>query len=543
MPKEGDDRLNYRMAKLIPDSMMRQGRIHLAPARLVTEGQLVTNEVSTLQRLWEQALEQDSTHTQLINSIAQGQQFFPAELAIKVSVSDCSLDEKHRLRFRGRLWVPDYEQLRTTIVQQVHDSTLTGHPGKNGTIAMVSRDFFWPNMQQYIGQFVRNCDQCGRTKVWRDRKQGLLRPLPTPERQWQEVSMDFIGPLPLSKGYDMILVFVDRLGKGVLLEPCKSTTSAEDLARIFIRAVYSHHGPPAAMVSDRGPQFISQLWKRVCQLLRIERRISTAFHPQTDGQTERTNAEVEVLLRQWVNHEQDDWSDWLPAVQLALNGRDSTTTGVSPYLLSHGYPLQVLDDTMDAVTTVKARTPVQVADNIVTKLRDVTQWAQTSMSATQQVQEESANRHRNIAPSYKVGDKVWLNLRNVRTARASKKLDVRAAKYTVLEVVNPSSYRLDTPPGIHNVFNVDLLRPASTDKLPSQITDDWQPPAILMDGHEKWEIEKIIATRYKRLPGRSKRTRKEHKVKWTGYQAPTWEPASALANTEALQVYQNGGGR
>ena len=108
--------------------------------------------------------------------------------------------------------------------------------------------------------------------------------------------MDFIGPLPFSYGFDMIIVFVDRLGKGVILQPCKSTITAVEFAELFITAVYGHHGLPRTIVSDRGPQFIGQAWKRLCILLRIERRISTAFYPQTDGQTERANAEVETFL-------------------------------------------------------------------------------------------------------------------------------------------------------------------------------------------------------------------------------------------------------
>ena len=106
------------------------------------------------------------------------------------------------------------------IIQKLYDSALTGYPGKNGIITVVSRDFFWPNLQTAVRQFVRNCGVCGRTKVWRDRKQGLLRPLPVPEQQWQEVSVDFIGPLPLSQGFDTIAVFTDRLSKGVLLTAC-----------------------------------------------------------------------------------------------------------------------------------------------------------------------------------------------------------------------------------------------------------------------------------------------------------------------------------
>ena len=544
IPQDGDERLNYRMAQLIPAGMIRGNAIRLAPVTAVDSVQRTFTD--RLRRLWDEGKAQDKDFEQLTAVVRRGERVFPTDLTspVKVSVSDCTVDDNGYLRFRGRLWVPNYEPLRTAIIQELHDSVLSGHPGKNGTITVVSREFFWPNLQTTVKRFVRNCGVCGRTKVWRDRKQGLLRPLPVPDQQWQEISVDFIGPLPLSQGFDTIAVFTDRLSKGVLLTPCHSTITSEGFAKLFIASYYGLHGLPRALVSDRGPQFIGHAWKTVCTILRIERRLSTAFHPQTDGSTERINAEVETLLRQWVNTAQDDWVNWLPVVQLALNGRDSASTGVSPFMLSHGYPLRTIDPLMDAVASVKPKTPIQKGETIVAKVKAITEWAQSEMAKAQQDQEQQANRSRNVAPAYKVGDKVYLSLKNIRTQRPSKKLDARSAKFTVLEVVNPASYRLNTPPGISNVFHVDLLRPAANDPFPSQVLDDPQPPAIQVDGDELWLVEQILDERQKKLPGRGSRTRHEYLVKWTGYITPTWEPAVALADTDALAVYlrDRGGG-
>jgi sialic acid synthase SpsE len=136
-------------------------------------------------------------------------------------------------------------------------------------------------------------------------------------------------------------------------------------------------------------------------------------------------------------------------------------------MLSHGYPLRTVDPLIDAVASVKPKTPIQKGETIVAKVKALTEWAQSEMAKTQQDQEQQANRSRNVAPAYQVGDKVYLSLRNVRTQRPSKKLEARSAKFTVLEVISPASYKLDTPPGIHNVFHVDLLRPAAADPFPS----------------------------------------------------------------------------
>lgn len=158
------------------------------------------------------------------------------------------------------------------------------------------------------------------------------------------------------------------------------------------------------------------------------------------------------------------------------------------------------------------------------------------MASAQQDQEAQANRYRNPSPAYKVGDKVWLNLKNIKTDRPNRKLDDRSAKFIVTEVVGPHSYRLDVPPGVHNVFNVDLLRPAGVDPLPSQEQDDYQPPPILTDRQEWWIVEAVLDERMKRKRGQQ-RPQKQYQVKWKGYARPTWEPASALEETDALKSY------
>jgi hypothetical protein len=196
----------------------------------------------------------------------------------------------------------------------------------------------------------------------------------------------------------------------------------------------------------------------------------------------------------------------------------------------------------DVVEPVSPKSPIQKAEAIVAKVKAVTEWAQSEMANSQQDQEQQANRLRNVAPAYQVGDKVYLSLRNIRTSKPSKKLDDRAAKYTVIEVVGPASYRLNTPPRVHNVFHVDLLRPAADDPLPSQVLDDSQPPAILVNNEEEWLVDGILKERQRKLPGKGKRTRLEYLVKWQGYATPTWEPATALDGTTALETYLQGRG-
>jgi hypothetical protein len=286
-----DPRLQFRNDQVLE----QQGKVIRVRITQLTKGPNRTKELKSLEELWTEAEENDQTMRTIKSALQKGERALPAELKnVRVSLADCSLDNQ-KLLYRNRRWVPQSEPLRTRIIQETHDSAMSCHPGRSAMVNMVARQFFWPGFVEDIRRFVRNCRTCGRTKIWRDRKQGLLQPLPVPERQWQDISMDFIGPLPESQGHQHILVIVDRLGKGVILVPCKEI-NAEEVAKAMINVFYRQHGMPSSIVSDRGPQFTSNLWKRFCQLLKIERRLSTAYHPETDGQTERANAEIEVLL-------------------------------------------------------------------------------------------------------------------------------------------------------------------------------------------------------------------------------------------------------
>ena len=181
-------------------------------------------------------------------------------------------------------------------------------------------------MRKDLGRYVRNCHPCRRSKASRKSPFGILKPNSVPDAPWQDLSMDFVIGLPKSKGYDAIWVVVDRLMKLCHMVPCKSTCSSKDLADLSLHNIWKLHGLPSTVISDRGPQFASRFWKALCERFRIEQRLSTGFHPQTDGQTERFNATMEEFLRLYVNHHQDDWVYWLPQCKFAANNATSETT-------------------------------------------------------------------------------------------------------------------------------------------------------------------------------------------------------------------------
>lgn len=491
-----------------------------------------------LEELWEETAAKDRVYQGALEAVKNCERRFPVRLGLKCSIEDCSADGGVLL-FRGRKWVPDNDKLRTAIISNAHDSLVTGHPGRELTYKILARDYYWPGMTNSIRRYVRNCDTCGRSKPWREGTQGLLKPLPIPTRIWKEISIDFVEGLPESEGMSSLMVVTDRLSKGAIFVPLPDTKT-ETVVRRFIERVVAYHWLPDAITSDRGSQFVSALWTRLCELLKINRRLSTAYHPQTDGATERMNSVWETYIRSFTNWAQNDWARLCPMAQIAINGRNATSTGISPFFLQHGYEVDPLQLKIDGQSQFKKPaeqlSDEQKAAEIAVKLQQVVELAQASIAVAQQEQERQANKTRREAQSYRVGDKVWLKLdQQYSTGRNSKKLDWKNAKYTVVKVIDSHSVELDTPPGPHPVFHVDRLKLASSDPLPNQVQDDYQPQPLQVDGEDEWEVEDIVAEEVRRR-GRGRKL--YYEVKWKGFHRTTLEPAELLEDAEAVDRWE-----
>jgi transposase InsO family protein len=181
-------------------------------------------------------------------------------------------------------------------------------------------------------------------------------------------------------------------------------TTAERVADAFFTHFYMHHGLPRAITSDRGSQFVSAFWRVICEKLSIQRRLSTAFHPQSDGATERANQEVERILRAFTTYTQDNWGTLLPIVATAINNRNASATGLSPFFFTHGYHV----DPIKIEETEESREPHTrpgiAGETFVNRLREATDWAQAAIASAQAQQEEQSNKRRQAAPVYKKGD-------------------------------------------------------------------------------------------------------------------------------------------
>jgi hypothetical protein len=447
------------------------------------------------------------------------------------------------LWFKGdRLYVPDDLDLQTRILQECHDTPTGGHLGKDKTIEQVKRRFYWPGMDQTIVAYVTSCDSCQRNKPSQQSPMGPLMSLPIPEYPWQWVSLDLIINLPRSRsGNDAIVVFVCRLTKMVHYVATTSNVTAPQLATIFMREVVRLHGVPEAILSDRDPRFTAHFWRAFWEQLGTTLTMSTAYHPQTDGQTERSNRTLEEMLRSRVNFAQNDWDQHLAAAELAVNNAQQASSGFSPFYLNAGREVKLPLD--QAIAGLRPSNNPEATARI-RRLHEDLARAHANLEKAQQRQAKYADRHRR-AVTFKVGDPVLLSTAHLKLLGSEKRTPKFTYKYLgpfkVKRVVNDNAYELDLPSQlqIHPVLNIDRLKPYRDGRLafPARPQANHRPPpeVTLENGAALFEVESIIAKR-----GEGARTK--YLVKWLGYPhwESTWESASALTNArDAIAEYED----
>ncbi|GIL63102.1 hypothetical protein Vafri_17024, partial [Volvox africanus] len=420
------------------------------------------------------------------------------------------------------LVIPDDPETRQYALQMAHDPPYSGHGGRNRTLKNLQLICWWPHMHQDVNNYVTSCGDCQRNKPSNKHPQGLLEPLPIPGRRWESVSMDLITQLPKTrKNHDAIIVFVDRLSKMVHLAPTTTSCTAEDVAHLFTEHVWKHHGLPKTLVTDRDVRFTSAFAKELCHLTGIQQLTSTAFHPQTDGQTERTNRILEEYLRHYINPTQDNWDTLLVAAEFAINNSYQESIKTTPFMLNYGqHPLTPL--------SVDIPTPNLTAHNFNLRLKEAVRNAKSCLAEAQAKQKHFADRHRTPA-SYNPGDLVLLstkNLRNLLNSTTTRKFLPRwVGPFPITEKIGTAAYKLQLPPSwqIHLVFHISLLRMWKDDGCnPSP------PPPELINGQLEHEVQAILDHKPKK-PGKSP---SHYLIKWMGYgvECNTWEPARNLTN-------------
>ena len=349
---------------------------------------------------------------------------------------------------RGRIVVPNDCALRGRLIRAHHDSVVAGHPGRAKTQELIYRSYWWPSLKRDVQAYVKSCPTCQRTKIDHQPCAAPLHPNPVPEYNWQFMSVDMITHLPNAQGHNAILMMVDMKSKDFIPVAITDELSSEGWANLLIRHVISVHGVPERIYSDRGSIFVSNLIRDLYRKLGIQGNPSTAYHPQTDGQTERMNQELENYLRIFTSYRQEDWPDWLPMAAFSYRIRQHAATGFSPFYMTHG---------REPYTGVETRKEVktEVAEQFASRLKRIQEEAGAALTIAKDVMKRNYDRHKRAAREYQEGNWVYLDAYNITTDRPSKKLDdKRYGPFQIEAKVGMSAYRLKLPKawkGIHPV--------------------------------------------------------------------------------------------
>ena len=429
-------------------------------------------------------------------------------------------DEEHYPIVGGRCRIPPEQE--QDCIRRHHDDLTAGHPGVAKTLDLLRRNFIFPDMKNKVERFIKKCSQCQRNKADRHREYGAPQAIPVPSEPWEQTTMDFITGLPLSEDpvtglkYDSILVMVDRLTKYSHYIPCNKSLSADQLAHLVLDRLVRYNGIPKNFITDRDKLFTSNYWKTLVAGLGIKHRMSTAYHPQTDGQIERMNQTLEVYLRSYLNFAQDNWVQLLPMAQLSLNNLPSATTKKTPFFALHGTDPNLFMEPRQG-------TRAEWAENKIARLKATHKEINDNITRTQN---RVISNSKKTEPQLRRGDKVYLRTKNLKTRRKSKKLDhVKVGPFSISEVIGPVNYRLQLPADarIHPVFHISLLEPADPE-TPVQKTFHYEP-----EGEDEFIVESILQQRGQ-----------HYLVKWKGYPSSdnTWEPKRHLTHCrQALRTF------
>lgn len=263
---------------------------------------------------------------------------------LSANIAKCTVAVDNVLRGReNRIWIPDHEPLQTAIMQNIHGSHIRGRPGKDTMIEILLKLVFWPKMREAVRRFIRICDICGRTTIWREAKSGFLPPLLIPDRTGSKLTIDLVKDLPPSQKCTNVMVITDQLSRDVFMFGT-NLMEEEHCADIFVDRYYKYFGFPGFLTSDRGSDWISHFWKNFCQFIGITQRLTTAHHPQFNA-SERANQRMYKYLRVFTCYAQENWMKLLPLAQLAMNTRPNSSIGdMSPFFLRNGYNSDALEE-------------------------------------------------------------------------------------------------------------------------------------------------------------------------------------------------------
>jgi len=433
------------------------------------------------------------------------------------------------LLYNDRICIPNDKIIKGKIVKEGHDLLISGHMGIEKTYLNVSRNYYWPKMWNEIKKYVQSCDKCQRSKNSTQPVPGLLNSLEIPNRPWESISLDFITHLPLTKNKnDTLITVVDRFSKQLVLIPTTIKITAEETAKKIFDNVVRYHGLPTSIVSDRDPRFTSKFWTKLFEITGSELRMSSSYHPQTDGQTERANQTIEQIIRTTVQ-KLDSWDDYLPMLEFSYNNSVNPSTKETPFFVNKGYHPNVPLSINYARTT-----NLPAVEKFKERILRIQKLVKDNIALSQIRQNEYVNKSRRylqLAENDLVLVKTQFLLPdNIDTKNSMKSIPRWSGPYKIKKVVSDTAYTLDLieTSRVHPTIHISQLKPYILPK--SSIlrkSPDPPPPPIILNDLIEYEVEEIIKHR-------KRRNKNEYLVKWKGYDSHenTWEPESNLGNSQ-----------
>jgi len=414
-----------------------------------------------------------------------------------------------------------------------HAHKVLGHLGALWMVDYIHRWYWWPGLSKEVDWFCRLCPVCQMTKMSNEKPAGLLHSLPIPQRPWNSIVMDFVGPFPEQGEHDYLWVVLCRMTSLVHLVPVTTTIWALHIAWLFVKEIVCLHGLPETIVSDRDTKFTSQFWREMHQLLGVKLLMSTAFHPQMDGASERSIRTIAQILHSMISPDQKDWVEKVSMVEFTINSSVSGSTGFAPFELTYRYMPRMAQ--LEHGSAPKTAPGVQ---GFIHQVQDTLAMALDAIIESRVIQTHHANKKRKDPPTLDVGELVYLSTKNLTLPKgqAWKLLPKYIGPMRVVASnLITDNYTIELPQQlkdrwIHPTFHVNLLRwhKPNNDRLfpkrDAQVFYDMGNP-----DNAEWLVDEITAHRWVG-------NKVEFLVKWNLGDS-TWEPHAHCRDLEALDDY------
>ncbi|KAF8643065.1 hypothetical protein AX16_009226 [Volvariella volvacea WC 439] len=438
------------------------------------------------------------------------------------------------LYYQGRCYVPDHQNLRYEIIKATHNTPTIAHPGLLQTLVILRRYYWWPGMYMMVKKYVEGCAPCQQMKINTHPTKPPLIPIQplVDDRPFATITMDFITDLPESQGCNALLVTIDHGGtKGMIVNPCRKDITAEETAELIHNSIYRRFGLPRKIISDRGTQFAAQMFQEWQKLVGTKTTLSTAYHPQTDGETERMNQEIETYLRIYCGNFPKEWAapHHITNLEFSHNFRTPNARNESPFYLMMGYHPKAIPEHPE---------PSYIPD-VNKRLRVLTEARKEALAAHELARINMTKWNSTSYTPFRVGEQVWLEAKNLKTHRIAKKLAPKhEGPFKITKVLGPVTFQLELPEQwkIHNIFHASLLTPYKENNIHGP--NFLMPPSDIINDEEEWEVENIIKHRW---IGPKRKRQVEYLIAWKGYPSSEnrWEKEELLTNApDILKRYK-----